>query len=479
MRGIVTLLAALVVAGLLLTWAEPLAPSVTLEPLPTVVGAGTPIDVVARDRGTGLASVEVRLLPEGAESGLTLARQEFPKTSWRGSGVHETSLSARLGESAAVAEGPARLQLWATDHSWLGALRGGLRAEYPVTVDRTPPTASIVSSQHAARQGGSECVVFRVDPDTTDAGVAVGDEVFPAVAGFFADPALRVALFAIPWDRPDAVAQVVARDAAGNTRRLPVDVRVRPRSWAQKTLAITDDFLQRKVPELLAANRLDTSGTLVDGYLRINRALRGRTEERVGEVTRTSTPAMLWEGAFMRLPDGAPLSGFADQRTYVHDGAVIDRQTHLGFDLASLKRAAVPAANTGRVAFTGTLGIYGDTVILDHGLGLFSLYGHLSEIAVTTGTTVRKGDLLGKTGDTGLAGGDHLHFSTMIHGVHVDPVEWWDAHWIKDHVLARLAPFPRAAVTSPAAPQGESSPPAGAAPGAALAPPQSAAERRS
>jgi murein DD-endopeptidase MepM/ murein hydrolase activator NlpD len=105
----------------------------------------------------------------------------------------------------------------------------------------------------------------------------------------------------------------------------------------------------------------------------------------------------------------------------------------------------VPAANNGRVVFTGALGIYGNTVVLDHGLGLFSLYGHLSEMSVTAGQTVARGDTVGKTGDTGLAAGDHLHFSVMIHGVHVDPVEWWDAHWIQDHVESRLAAFPRAA----------------------------------
>src|SRR5262249_21136466 len=117
--------------------------------------------------------------------------------------------------------------------------------------------------------------------------------------------------------------------------------------------------------------------------------------------------------------------------------------THLGFDLASLRGSTVPAGNTGRVVFAGPLGIYGNTVILDHGLGLFSLYGHLSGITVAPDARVAPGGPIRNTGDTGLAGGDHLHFSIMIHGVHVDPVEWWDAHWIHDHVEARLAAFPR------------------------------------
>ena len=198
------------------------------------------------------------------------------------------------------------------------------------------------------------------------------------------------------------------------------------------------------MPELLAANGLDQSGDLVTGYLRINRELRASTEERVRELCRQSAPTQLWEGAFFRMPKAAPLSGFADRRTYLYDGKPIDHQTHLGFDLASVRGDVVPAGNTGRVVFAGPLGIYGNAVIIDHGLGLFSLYGHLSAIDVAAGAKVGRGDPIGKTGDTGLAGGDHLHFSVMVWGVHVDPTEWWDAHWIHDHVEARLAAFPRA-----------------------------------
>ena len=125
-------------------------------------------------------------------------------------------------------------------------------------------------------------------------------------------------------------------------------------------------------------------------------------------------------------------------RSYLYGGKRVDSQVHLGFDLASTARAAVPASNDGRVAFTGTLGIYGETVILDHGLGLFSLYGHLSEISVEEGQRVVRGAPIGRTGQTGLAGGDHLHFAMLVHGVFVDPLEWFDGRWIREHVEAKL-----------------------------------------
>ena len=275
----------------------------------------------------------------------------------------------------------------------------------------------------------------------------MGDDLFPGTPGLFADPALRAALFAVPQDAPEARPMVVAADAAGNRRTGMLDVEIRKRTFAEKSLPISDDFLSRKVPELLEANHLDPSGDLVAGYLRINRELRVATEARLRTMCAESAPRPLWDGAFLRLPNSAPLSGFADRRTYLYGGKVIDRQTHLGFDLASLRGSPVPAGNAGQVVFAGPLGIYGNTVVLDHGLGLFSLYGHLSTVAVQVGATVGRGDPVGNTGDTGLAAGDHLHFSTMVRGVHVDPVEWWDAHWIHDHVEARLAAYPRAGGT--------------------------------
>ena len=99
----------------------------------------------------------------------------------------------------------------------------------------------------------------------------------------------------------------------------------------------------------------------------------------------------------------------------------------------------MPAANAGRVVHAGPIGIYGEVVVLDHGLGVFTLYGHLSSISVAAGATVARGDEVGRTGETGLAGGDHLHYSTMLHGIHVDPIEWWDAAWIRDRIAPRLA----------------------------------------
>ena len=98
----------------------------------------------------------------------------------------------------------------------------------------------------------------------------------------------------------------------------------------------------------------------------------------------------------------------------------------------------VPAANDGVVVLAKYLGIYGNTVIVDHGYGLMTLYGHLSSIGVKEGDTVARSQPLGKSGATGLAGGDHLHYSVLVDGTFVIPKEWWDAHWIQDRIARKL-----------------------------------------
>ena len=96
------------------------------------------------------------------------------------------------------------------------------------------------------------------------------------------------------------------------------------------------------------------------------------------------------------------------------------------------------AAHNGTVVHAGDLGIYGNCVMLDHGFGLFTLYGHLSSIDVKVGDSVQAKQPIGRSGETGLAAGDHLHFGVYLAGVAVLPVEWWDAKWINDNIAPKL-----------------------------------------
>lgn len=436
---------ALAVIGALLTRAEPFAPTVAFDAPARTIGRATPLTVVAHDRGSGLAHVEVRIVPAAGDTAFVVDQRDFPRTSWRGSGVDETTLTSVIDAAAIkLPEGPATIEATVTDHSWMGYLRRPISVRQPVTVDFTPPTVEVLTNQHILRLGGAETVVYRVGADAVWSGVVVGTHEFPGTQGYFADGSLRVAVFAAPPDVPGERPVVIARDAAGNSRTAQLDVTIRSRRFPERTLQLSQEFLAHKVPELLRENGLPETTDLVAGYRQVNGELRAATEARVREICRESSSTPLWQGGFLSLPNGAPLAAFADQRRYEVNGEIIDRATHLGYDLASQKASLVPAANTGRVVFAGPLGIYGNAVILDHGLGVFSLYGHLSSIEVRAGQSINRGEPVGRTGETGLAGGDHLHFGVLVHHTYVDPVEWWDGHWIHDHVESRLAAFPRA-----------------------------------
>jgi murein DD-endopeptidase MepM/ murein hydrolase activator NlpD len=445
---------AVVVAVAYLVWVkfEWSRPTGRLRQPLQVLGRHAEIALDVADRGTGLASVEVSI--DAAGTRYQVLSETYPNASWRGSGIYEKAFTLPVApRDAKMPEGPATLVVSAKDGSWLNLFRATPPLlTLPLQIDYTPPNVEALTSQHYMRLGGSDVVVYKVSKDAVRSGVAVERYVFPGTKGLLPDPDVAVALFAVPQDLTvGARPKIFAEDAAGNRRETDFWVSIKPRQFAERTLNVDDAFLQRKVPELLELNHLSPTDDLVAGYLEINRTLRQKSEETIRKVCSQSEPRLLWTEVFLRQPDSAPLSSFADRRTYKHDDKTIDSQTHLGFDLASLRQSPVIAENTGKVAFADNLGIYGNAVILDHGLGLFSLYGHLSSIGVAAGQQVQRGDSIGRTGETGLAAGDHLHFSIMVDGVHVDPVEWWDPKWVADHVTEKIRSFEHPTTQAPPA----------------------------
>jgi murein DD-endopeptidase MepM/ murein hydrolase activator NlpD len=207
--------------------------------------------------------------------------------------------------------------------------------------------------------------------------------------------------------------------------------------YRKSTIALSDSFLQNKIAPLLA-DASARQGAPKDVFVAVNKQLRMRNEADITAVTKKTTPSILWKDAFVQLSNSKVEANFADERTYTYQGAAIDVAYHLGYDLSVTKNYPVEAANSGTVAFIGDLGIYGNTVILDHGLGLHTLYSHLSSIDVKPGDTAARRQVLGKTGETGLAAGDHLHYGVYLDGVAVLPVEWWDQKWIDDNITPKL-----------------------------------------
>ena len=340
--------------------------------------------------------------------------------------------------------GPAKLTITAVRPVFYGMRTAETRLTRDLDVRLEPPRVGVLSLHQFVNHGGAEFVVFRATPPDVTAGVRVGDVSYPSFPGSsvgIQEPATRVAFFVLNYDQDlNAPVSVFARDPAGNEVTSAVERRQFAKPFIKSRIEIDDRFLQRVVPAI-AQNTpgagIDTSD-LVAGFLKINNELRRQNNQTIAGLAAKTKPEMLWREAFSQLGNTAVESRFADFRTYFYQGKEIDKQVHLGFDLASLQQASVPASNRGIVVFANYLGIYGNCVVIDHGLGVQSLYGHLSTTDVKEGDTVEKGQQLGRTGTTGLAGGDHLHFTMLVNGIAVNPVEWWDSHWMEDRVFRKI-----------------------------------------
>jgi murein DD-endopeptidase MepM/ murein hydrolase activator NlpD len=358
---------------------------------------------------------------------VTVASAETP-------GTRTLQLPVKV-ESAAqgLKEGGATLEVWGSDDFWRPwRMKETALLSQPVTIDLTPPRVEILSSTRYVSRGGAVMIAFRAG-EAARIDVSVGPRVFPSYPYGSPDKGARVALIALPHDfAAGTPLAVTARDEAGNVATRTVPAELKPRPFPRDTIQITDAFLEAKVPELLPQR--PPSQPLIEGFLTINRDQRRQAEEEKLKLGTKTADKPLWEGPFVQPRNTKVFSNFAETRTYVYQGKTVDTQVHVGFDLASTKLSPVPAANAGQVAFAGPLTIYGNTVILDHGLGLQTLYAHLSSIAVKTGDAVTKGQELGRSGTTGLAVGDHLHFEVLVAGISVTPMEWWDGKWIRDRV---------------------------------------------
>ncbi len=420
------------------------APEVNLVIERPAVGRSNGVTAVFSEPELGLGTVRLELI-QGDRTEL-LAEKVFVPGSGipfvGGAGTVQAVLEATVGTDAMawLAEGEVVLRATADRAS------GPLRSTAPVSVERTlpvrlrPPRLEVVSTQHYARQGGSGAVVYRVGEHVVRSGVRAGQVESPGSPRPGGGSNDRFAFYSLPWNVADsAEVRLFAEDDAGNRAEQPFLDIFKAMPSRTDIIRLSDAFFKRVVPAIASQTPgFDASGSLLDQYLRINGDLRRAELDRVAELSRDSEPVFLWSGAFLQMPNSARAANFAETRTYIYEGREVDQQTHLGLDLASTARAPVPAPNSGRVVFAGWMSLYGNAVIIDHGYGLLSLCGHMSTVDVAAGDHIIKGDRIGTSGATGLAGGDHLHLEVFVHGHSVDPMEWFDAKWIRDNMATKL-----------------------------------------
>ena len=341
-------------------------------------------------------------------------------------------------KDANLRDGAFELEVKTTDTSLAGFGKGNRTTVlYDMRYDSIPPRLSVRTTPPYIYRGGAGCIVFTANEELSGAGVRVNNLFFPA----FKQPnGEYISFFAFPYniEIKDYAPQIVAEDLAGNIATTRLAHYPLNRTFKSDTINLNDNFLESKDSEFMT----DAPGemTPLERFLIVNRDVRASNSETLLELGKNSGPNMLWSGIFMRLPNASSPAGFAEFRSYKYKDKLVDEQTHEGSDLASLRQSPIPAANDGKVIFAGHLGIYGEMVLIDHGMNVQTLYSHMSNIQVNVGDTVTKGQTIGQTGATGMAGGDHLHFAVLVAGFPVNPIEWFDSQWIKDKVTDRLRP---------------------------------------
>lgn len=417
-------------------------PTVALQPTPEFLSRSQKFNVKISDTKRGVRAVKISIQQSTRE--MTIFQDSFPfKGLLNAEGVHQFDQDVEIDPlNLKLAQGEVDLQVQAWDYSRRGGGDGNVTViRHKMIVDTLPPSIRAVSRMHNINVGGSGLIIYQTSSDAAESGVFVDDIFFPGFPNQEnAQKGIYDCYIALPYDTtsPPKI-RLWARDKAGNATETSFYYHIRQKSFRDDKVEISDRFIERLLPYFQSFYPLDPQLSNIDKFLKINNDLRKENHEVLYRLKDKTSPERLWDGPWLRQKNAANMARFADHRVYYYKGKKVDEKFHLGIDLASLANSPVEASNRGRVVYADRLGIYGFTVVLDHGQGLLSVYGHLSKIQVTLGQEVMKGDILGLTGETGLAGGDHLHFAIMVNGVYVNPIEWWDDHWIEDNVSKKLA----------------------------------------
>jgi len=402
-------------------------PTISLTPANGPISAKVPLSLTLTDAGTGLKQIQVTAIQNGNR--MPLVAKEAPIDS------KQIDIELNLG-SLKPKQGPLEIEVIAGDRSIYHLGKGNVsQQKFQLTYDTRPPIISILSKAHNFTKGGSGLVTYRLNEEVEKTGVQVGDKFFP---GFLQDSGAYASLIAYPFymKESDFIPRVMAIDLAGNERQAGIYYRANNKKFRQRKINLSKSFLQQKAPEFEAM--VPTPGDELGTFLYVNGEVRKQNRAKMVELSKNTAETPLWQGRFLQMRNASALAQFADHRSYYYSGKQVDKAVHLGYDLASVAQAKIEAANDGEVVWADYLGIYGLCVVIDHGLGLQSLYAHMSQLDVQPGDMVTRGQEMGRSGATGMAGGDHLHFGVFVSGIAVQPLEWWDKNWLKNNIDSKL-----------------------------------------
>ncbi|MDZ4784685.1 MAG: M23 family metallopeptidase [bacterium] len=408
------------------------------------------IKIDLTEQGAGLRAITINA--KQGETNFEMYREEFPKQTLNRSITLPFDL-----QSHGFKEGDVTIEISINDSALFS---NKTTASKSFLLDFVRPQLELLSLQHIANQGGVEFVVFRAaDGNLTETGVLVGDYTYPGFPISFISPSiaantqslnLYAALFALPFDFDSTKSKIslFAKDSVGNLVSQQISFRLANFKQPDVTPQLSRSFLERKIPELfdkyllVAAKpiKLDLTSDegLVKAFKLVNEEYRKILDQELNILLELKITPRQGTGIFIKPMSSATSSSLGEKRAYTYDGKSAGYSVHNGLDLASVQNDSVLAAQDGTVLLAKDHGIYGNTVVLDHGLGISSLYGHLASILVNVGDKVSKGSSIGRSGQTGLAGGDHLHFEIRVRATPVNPIEWWDAKWIEDNIDGKV-----------------------------------------
>ena len=324
----------------------------------------------------------------------------------------------------------------AVDFSKWNLLKGNsVTREFSIKIDKKRPQLNIVSNSYKIIRGGSAIVIFKAnDENLKDLYIETNFDKKFKVEPFY-KKGYYISLLAWPIKQENFRASVIATDYAKNKAKAYIPLYLKQKTYRVSKINLSDRFLKGKIAQL-AEEFAETQG--VDNSLEqfkiINEDVRAKNEQLIHDITSKVSDEMISDFKINKmypLKNAQVVTSFGDHRKYYYDGNYISESYHLGLDLASNAMAAIKPQNSGNVVFSDFNGLYGNMPIIDHGLGLYTLYGHCSSVSVNSGDEVQKNEPIANTGKTGYAMGDHLHFGVLVQGIEVRPAEWMDKTWMK------------------------------------------------
>ncbi|EPO3698464.1 M23 family metallopeptidase [Campylobacter upsaliensis] len=392
----------------------------------------SPLLVKVKDEENAVKSIKIVLKKDDNDPGVILADGKIKQDK-------EVSLQINLPKQAYKDKTNSYfLEIWAKDTSFWNFNGNEAYKKVVVMIDNEAPKLNIISNSYNIEQGGAASVVFKAE----DANLK---ELFIETNKgriFKVTPYLKKDYYAalIAWDAKDEEfrAYVIAKDAAGNIAKERIRYYLLNRKYRVSNIKLSDKFLDGKIEDLASMYApKNNTFTRFEKFKFVNETLRLSNEELIHKITSIVPEESFGEfgvNLFLPLKNAAKVADFADHRYYSYNGQFVSDSYHMGLDLASTSEAPIISNNAGKVVFAGENGIYGLNLILYHGFGIYTLYGHCSSSSVSLDENVAKGSIIAKTGVSGLALGDHLHFGVLVQGVETRPEQWQDRKWLENNI---------------------------------------------